>query len=426
MKIFRAFGCRILLWFLASLWLFGRTHGAEPPTTTVAVKSTAPIEEIATTVKLQSPTLTFYLDRVPELRATLFQIPLWQYLATIIYLVLALFAARLLDYLLTVQLRKAAGKRSGELARMLIDLLHGPTKVLAFVLLAHFGFNLFEWPDWLEVWTKTGFKIMLAISLTYMSLKVIDVLSSYWQKRLSQRTDKSFNEQLVPLVSKFAKGFLLVMAVLVSLDNLGLNIRTLLAGVSISGLALGLAAQDTVGNLFGAAAVFVDKPFKIGDRIKLENIDGIVEEIGLRSTRIRNLDGHLITVPNKTMGAATITNITVRPTIKTVLNIGLTYDTTAGKVRDAIAILEDIYKRHPETHDVVIGFNQFADSALNINVTHWWKNQDPKLYTAGMQELNLEIKSRFDEAGIAFAFPSRTVYLRQDNDWRIQPAEKAA
>lgn len=394
--------------------------------TTVTVRSSGTLEELTAKVAEPRPALTFYLDRIPELHATVLQIPLWQYLATAIYLFLAVQAARLLDYLLTVQLRRATKRRKNELAEVLIDLLHGPIKVLSFVLLAHFGFNLFAWPDWLEGWIKTGFKVLLAVSLTYMSLKVVDVLSSYWQKRLANRADKSFNELLVPLVSKFVKGTLLIMAVLVSLDNLGFNIRTLLAGVSISGLALGLAAQDTVGNLFGAAAVFIDKPFKIGDRIKLDTIDGVVEEIGLRSTRIRNLDGHLITVPNKTMGNATITNVTLRPTIKTVINIGVTYDTSVEKLREGIAILEELYKKHPETHDAIIGFNQFADSALNINVVHWWKSQDFKAYTAGMQELNLEIKRRFDQAGISFAFPSRTVYLRQDNDWRVQHLEKAA
>ena len=209
------------------------------------------------------------------------------------------------------------------------------------------------------------------------------------------------------------------MALLLTLDNLGVNIRTLLAGASIGGLALGLAAQDTVGNLFGAAAVFVDQPFKIGDSVQLNGLVGTVEEIGLRSTRIRNPDGHLITIPNKTMGNSTITNVTRRPNIKTVMNIGITYDTSAEKVKQAIEILSETYKSEPMTHDVIIGFNQFADSSLNIMVIHWWKGLDYKEYLAGLQKLNLEIKQRFDQAGIGFAFPSRTVYLRQDNDWRI-------
>jgi MscS family membrane protein len=167
--------------------------------------------------------------------------------------------------------------------------------------------------------------------------------------------------------------------------------------------------------------VFVDKPFKIGDFIRMDGgVEGNIEEIGLRSTRVRNPDGHLITVPNKTMGNSTITNITRRPNIKTVLNIGLTYDTSAERLQEATKILEEIYRGHPMTHDLIIGFNQFADSALNVQVIHWWKGLDYKQYVAGLQDLNLTVKRRFDEAGISFAFPSRTVYLRQEGDWRVE------
>ena len=118
-------------------------------------------------------------------------------------------------------------------------------------------------------------------------------------------------------------------------------------------MAVGLTAQDTLANLFGAVAVLVDKPFKVGDRIQLDTLDGVVEYIGFRSTRVRNLDGHLVTVPNKTMGNATITNISARPNIKTVMNIGLTYDTPPDRIRRALEILEEVYQRHPRTWSYV-------------------------------------------------------------------------
>ena len=409
---------RFFLGVLALFCCWTVLRAAEPDGTTVTVQSPAPIEQVI--VERPNAALSFGLDRMAALQSKVLQIPLWQYLATLIYVLLAWLVARFIDYLLTVQLKKFTGKDKSEVADWLVGLLHSPMRLLVFVLLLSFGLNFFVWPEWLERWIRGSFKVILAVSLTYLGLKVVDVLARYWRGKLAQRMDKSFNDVLVPMVSKSIKAFIVIMAVLVTLDNLNFNIRTLLAGVSIGGLAFGLAAQDTVGNLFGAVAVFLDKPFKIGDRIKLGEVDGVVEEMGLRSTRIRNLDGHLITVPNKTMGNSTITNITRRPNIKTVMNIGVTYDTPAGKLRQALDILAEVYKKHPETHDVIIGFNQFADSSLNINVIHWWKTVDFKLYMAGMQEMNLEIKRRFDESKISFAFPSRTVYLRQDNDWRVQ------
>jgi MscS family membrane protein len=363
--------------------------------------------------------LTFWLDRIPQLRTTAMGIPLWQYIATAIYVALALLGAKIFDYIITVQLKRITARTKMRLDDLFVELLHGPVKILAVVLFLHFGFNLFNWPRWVEIWISKALAVLMAVSVTYMILKLVDVAAAYWRNRPSVKTDKTFNDLLIPLISKSLKIFVTIMAILVTLDNLHFEIRTLLAGASISGLALGLAAQDTVGNLFGAAAVFIDKPFRIGDRVQLNGIDGTVEEIGLRSTRIRNLDGHLITVPNKTMGNSTITNISLRPTIKTVMNIGITYDSPTAKVEEAVRILNDIFKAHPMTHDVVIGFNQFGDSALNISVVHWWKGLDNKEYVAGMEALNLAVKLRFDQSGIGFAYPSRTVFLRQEGEWRV-------
>lgn len=396
------------------------TFGQGTNTTTTRVTSDQPIESITTVVKEESPVLTFGLDRIEELRVRIVGIPLWQYIATVIYITLAVLAARIINYLVTVQLRKVFVRAKWSFGEMVINMLHGPVRMLVMVILLQMGLRFFEWPDWLEAWLGKAFYVLLACSWTYLALKGVDVLAGYWRERPAVKADKNFNDLLVPLITKTVKAFVFIMAVLVTLDNLGFNIRTLLAGVSISGLALGLAAQDTVGNLFGAAAVFVDQPFKIGDFIRTSEGEGVVEEIGLRSTRLRNPDGHLITVPNKAMGNATITNITRRPNIKTVMNIGVTYDTTAERLQEGIKILEEVYRAHPMTHDLIIGFNQFADSALNVQVIHWWKGVDYKAYVAGLQELNLAVKRRFDEAGIAFAFPSRTVYLRQENEWRVQ------
>jgi MscS family membrane protein len=156
----------------------------------------------------------------------------------------------------------------------------------------------------------------------------------------------------------------------------------------------------------------LDKPFRIGDRIKVETVDGNVETIGLRSTRIRNLDGHLVAVPNKTMGNAIITNISRRPLIRTEMNFGLVADTPTAKVRRATEILGEIFRAHPRTSDLIISFNKFTDSALNIFVVHVWDGAEAKEHFAALQELNLQIKQRFEAEQIEFAFPTQTIHLK--------------
>lgn len=360
--------------------------------------------------------LTFGLDRLEPLNRPLFGIALWQYLAFLIYLALAFLLAKLLDYLVRGRLKKLAKKTSTKLDDLLQELLGVPIKVIAFVILLHVGLRLFPWPEWLEDFLSKGMTVVLACSLTYVALKAVNLLMNFWRLRTHREEDRIFNDQLYPVITKSLKIFLVIIAVLLTCSNLGLNITSLIASLSVVGLALGLAAQDTVANVFGAVTVFADKPFRIGDRIKLEGVDGIVESIGLRSTRVRNADGHLITVPNKTMGNATITNISRQPTIRTLMNVGLTYDTSSETVQKAVSILEDVLRSDPKTHDLTISFNQFGDSALNLQIVHWWAGTDPREHLQTLQQLNLKIKERFDQEKISFAFPSRTLYLRHEGE----------
>jgi MscS family membrane protein len=364
--------------------------------------------------KLSERDLLFHLDRVALLREnTLFGQPLWKYLASLIYIFFAFYVSKLLDFLTGIWLKRWAERTNSKLDDLLLEALRGPVKVIAFVIFLHVGLTVFRWPDKVQGFLSKALIVIVAFSITYVALKVVDLLMGVWREKTVVGTDKEFDQQLFPLIRKSVKLFVVVVAVLVTAQNLHIDITGAIASLSIGGLALGLAAQDTLANLFGAIAVYMDKPFRIGDRIQLEQVDGTVESIGLRSTRVRNLDGHLITVPNKTMGNATIINITERPNIKTIMNIGITYDTPSEKVQRALGILGEIFRSHPKTSDLIISFNKFADSSLNILVVHWWNSTDYKEYLAGMQELNLIIKHRFDAEKIEFAFPSQTVYVKQ-------------
>ncbi|HOK77517.1 MAG TPA: mechanosensitive ion channel family protein [Verrucomicrobiota bacterium] len=356
------------------------------------------------------------------LEAKLFGEPLWKYLASLGFIVIALWGARALDWLVTHKLKRWTEKTQTRLDDLIVELLRGPVKVVAFVILLHVGLRLFAWPTWVQDYLSKGLRVLVAWSITYVLVKAVDPILNYWRDSLKADDEKLLDSHLLPLIRKSIKIFIAILAVLFTSQNLGLNITSLLAGLSIGGLALGLAAQDTVANVLGAIAIFLDKPFRVGDRIQFENVDGVVESIGLRSTRIRNLEGHLVTAPNKTVGNATIVNVSRRPHIRTIMDIGITYDTPPNKVQLALEILEKVFREHPMTSDVIVSFTQFADSSLNLKVIHWWKGTDYKEYMAGMRELNLRIKDRFDAAGLSFAFPSRTLYVKQDSSWRVENA----
>ena len=407
--------CVLLVW---SVWRSAAQNSNDVAAAAAVVTAGGMTNHPAGTVvtlikKLETPEWVEQLAvNFPFLKKVWWGNELWKYLFSLIYIFLAFYISKFLDFLTRVWLKRWAEKTETKFDDLLLELLNGPVRVVAFVIFLRIGLDVFQWPDKVQLVMNKCFTVIVAISLLYAVLKFIDLLMNYWRQRPRSDVDREFDQQLFPIVRKSLKVFVIVVGALVTLDNLGINITAVIASLSIGGLAVGLAAQDTLANLFGAVAVFVDKPFRIGDRIKLEGVDGTVETIGLRSTRVRSVDSHLVAIPNKIMGNAIITNITQRPHIKTEMNLGLTYDTPVEKLKQAIQLLEEIYRAHPQTEDLIVSFNKFADSALNVQVIHWWKGPEQKLYFAGMQELNLKIKERFDAEGIEFAFPTQTVYVK--------------
>ena len=383
------------------------------PASVLAVEGTTNMTSAAS-MGASNVWLTFGLNRVERLQGSFLDNPIWEYLATIIFIGLALYAAKVINYLIQFKLRKIVGKTTTKIDDLMLELSHGPVKVIAFVILLHVGLRIFVWPEWMKAYISDGLKIVIAGSVTYLLLKLVDLGMQLWHKRIQASGEVVLDMHLFPVIRKTAKGFILIVAILVTSQNLGMNVTGLLASLSIGGLAVGLAAQDTLSNLFGAVALFVDKPFRIGDCIQFDKIDGCVEAIGLRSTRLRNQEGHLVVIPNRTMANASLTNVSKRPTIKTAMNIGLTYDTPVEGIQRAMKIIEEVYRPHPKTADLIVSFDKFDTSSLNIQVVHWWNSTDYKDYLANFQLLNLELKRRFDSQGIHFALPTQTVYLKKE------------
>ncbi len=400
------FGFGLLMFLWPAIWV--QAQGlAEATNAPAAAKVTAAAPNVW---------LTFGLDRLGWLQRTVFSgIPLWQCVASLVFIFLAFYVSKFLDYFIRERVQKWAEKTETRFDDMLVNLVRGPVKVVSFVVLLHIGMKVYSWPQYLADAFSAGLKIIVACSITYVLLKTVDALIAVWRERTTTPDNEEFSKQLLPLVAKSIKLFLIIVALLVTSQNLGFNVTGLIASLSIGGLALGLAAQDTLANLFGAVSVLIDRPFKIGDHIKLEGVEGVVEAIGFRSTRVRNLDGHLVTVPNKTMGNATITNVSLRPHIKTVMDLGLTYDTSPEKVDRAAAIVRETFISHPMTADVWISFDKFGDFSLNLKVIHWWKGTDYKEFLTALHELNLQVKRRFDAEKIEFAFPTQTLYLKPDS-----------
>jgi MscS family membrane protein len=197
----------------------------------------------------------------------------------------------------------------------------------------------------------------------------------------------------------------------------GKPLSTLLAGLGIGGLAVALAAQDTLKNFFGSLMIMLDKPFAIGQRVTFGGYDGTVEEIGFRSTRVRTLTGHQVTIPNEKVASESVENIGRRPSIRRLTNITITYDTPPNKVEKALAIIREILENHEgmeSDYPPRVFFNEFNDASLNLIMLYWYHPPDWAAYMAFSERVNLQIMRAFEAEGIEFAFPTTTNYLSQD------------
>ena len=408
-----------LVWSLWSLSLAAETTNTATvaKSTDLASKASALTRRVIDEQFIQShqTELSFWINGIPGMEEPFLGIPRWQYAASVVYLILAFYLSRALDWFIQNRLKHWGAKTLTEWDDILVKLADGPVKAITLVFLIHIGLELYDWPSWLEINLSRLSLIVGAVALTFIALRVIDLAIAAWRRQPKQGGDVAFNDQFVLLIGKLLKAVLILITSLTLLGNLGVDITAILGSVSVLGLAFGLAAQDSVANLFGAVAVFVDKPFKVGDRIKVgSDVDGVVEAMGLRATQVRNADGFLITLPNKSVGNNTVINVSARPSIRTVLNYGLTYDTPAHRIDFAANLLRSIFTAHSLTGECQVTFNRFDASALNIEVNHQCLTRDLPTYQAALHGLNLQVKERFDAEKLEFAFPTQTVFLKKD------------
>jgi MscS family membrane protein len=254
--------------------------------------------------------------------------------------------------------------------------------------------------------------LFIAVVLTSIISRIIDAVISEVVLPFSEKSETSFDNHLIPVIQKAVRAIVWSLGIVIGLDNIGFDITAMIAGLGIGGLALALAAQDSVKNIFAGIMIFLDKPFKIKDRIKIDGHDGVVEEVGLRSTRIRTLEGRIVTIPNCTFTDNSVINVTSQPALKVRINLGLTYDTTEEDMQKAIDILKDIVKNQDAiTDDYAAGFNGFGDFSLNILFMYYVRPESHWLNTQTL--VNKEVLKRFNEQGLEFAFPTQTIFKKE-------------
>ncbi len=351
--------------------------------------------------------------------------PLWRFALVLLIVIGAMALGRIVQYLFRNYATRSESKKGATPLSLIFGAISKPIYVGIFaagVFLAKAPL-LFDDTKGIPItiddaWSKIA-RAVAAIAFAYGLYKLVDVVE-YYLNRLVSKTQTKLDDMLVPIVRKALRVTIAIVAVLIISESvLGANIKSILLSAGVGGIAVALAAKDTIANFFGSITIFADRPFQIDEMIKIEGYSGPVEEVGFRSTRIRTLQGHLVTVPNSVVANSIVENIGRRPYIRRTSSITITYDSGHDKTQRAVQIIKEVLTKVPEVntdsqHPPRVYFSDFNDWSLNIYMTYWVKPPNYWLYHEVNERVNFEIQNHFEAEQIEFAFPTQTLYVKKD------------
>ena len=349
----------------------------------------------------------------------------WRFSLVLLGIVVTMAVGKVVQFGINGFVRQKKQKSGETVATLFFGALSKPIFVAIFAL----GFNLcklllyFHDEEGIrqviyDGWTKTA-SVVGAIAGAYALFCLVDV-AEYYLGRVVSKTETTLDDMLVPVIRKSLRITISIVAGLFIAESIvGDKITSLIMGAGVGGIAIALAAKDTVANFFGSITIFADRPFQINELVKIEGHYGSIEEVGFRSTKIRTTQGNLVTIPNNTIANSPVENVGRRPYIRRTSNITVTYDSGSAKTQKAVEIIKDVLKDVSEINTDAdrlprVYFSDFNDWSLNIYMSYWVKPADYWLYHEVNERVNFEIMKRFEAEKIEFAFPTQTLYVKKD------------
>ncbi len=254
---------------------------------------------------------------------------------------------------------------------------------------------------------------LLIVWIVYQVVTAVQILIDYMvKKKLGEEEDKAA-ENAVGILGLAAKVVLWTIALLLILSNLGINITSLVAGLGIGGLAVALALQNILSDLFSSFAIYFDKPFAPGDFIVVGDKVGVVEKIGIKTTRLRALQGEEIVISNQELTSAQVQNFKKMEERRVAFSFGVTYETPVALLKQIPALVESIVSAEKDVRFDRAHFNRFDDSALSYDIVYYVKSSEYMVYMDTQQAINLAILEQFEALGISMAYPTQTLYIQK-------------
>lgn len=314
-------------------------------------------------------------------------------------------------------LLKLAAKSKSQLDDIFLKSLEAPVLfglALVAIWIALWRLNL---PAGVDSIISKSYHILITLNATWFFTRLCNsLIEQYFFKEHPKKGKKKIDSRLMPLIKRVVLVLIWLIGIITALNNVGVKLTTVMGALGIGGLATAMAAQETIKNLFGGFTILVDQSFRIGDVIKLDAFEGTIEDMGMRSTKMRLYDKRLVTIPNSRLTDAMILNVSSEPKRRVLMKLGLTYDTKPEDMKSAMNILRDIAQNTEfiDKKDMSIAFSDFGDSAMIITFVYFvTKGGD---VTQIPSNVNLEILERFNAAGLNFAFPSQTIYIEKGEE----------
>jgi len=259
----------------------------------------------------------------------------------------------------------------------------------------------------------------ITVTVMWFLMRVADVFGSFLQ-RIARKAETVLETHLVPILVKSMKVIIILIGVVTIIHLAGGNVKAIVAGFGIGGLAVALAAQETLKDVFGSIMIFMDRPFKVGDLINTNEVEGFVEEIGFRSTRIRTIPNTLVTIPNSKVADSVVNNYSKMEKRHCSTVVGVTYDTTADQMEEALKGIKRILETHAGVNREIyfVQFSEFGDSSLNIMVDFYTVDTTRQGFYAVREDVFLSIMRLLEKMGIDIAFPSQSLYVEK---WPERP-----
>lgn len=336
----------------------------------------------------------------------------WQWLGIFFGLFLG-FLVRNLVYLLLQFYQKLNVSNKKSWKWELIDQVDSPASLVVAALVVYAWINYLRLEGFSYALVNGTVQIILGIAVTWMTFQAVSVLSFYL-KQMADKTESTLDDQLIPFLEKAIKLLVVLLGFLIVLQNMGVNVVSLLAGLGLGGLAFALAAKDTAANLFGSIMILIDQPFKVGDWVIVDKVEGTVEEVGFRSTRVRTFYNSLITIPNANMASAQIDNMGERSYRRTRTFLDVAYDTPMIKLQEFIEGIRQIIEKNPVSRKDYyhVYFSGYGESSLKIMLYFFFVTNDWGVELKERQNVFVEIYDLADKIGIEFAYPTQTLYLK--------------